>query len=96
MASSKKYKDFILEHLSLLDDIICKPMMGEYLLYYCKILFGGIYDDRLLIKETKSNKKYELSEKIPYKVAKLMYQIENTDDKEEIRNIIIDTCNDLK
>ena len=96
MATSKDYKNFILDQLSLLDDVVCKPMMGEYLLYYRGVLFGGIYDDRLLIKETKSNKRYELSEEIPYKGAKLMYQIDNIDDKEEIRSIIIDTYNDLK
>ena len=31
-------------------------MMGEYLLYYNRILFGGIYDDRLLVKTVDSNK----------------------------------------
>ena len=50
MASSKEYKDFVLDNLHLLDNITCRPMMGEYLLYYNKVLFGGIYDDRLLIK----------------------------------------------
>lgn len=50
MATTKEYKDFILEQLCLLEDITCKQMMGEYLLYYNKILFGGIYDDRLLVK----------------------------------------------
>ena len=34
MASSKKYKDFILEQLNILDNITYKSMMGEYLLYY--------------------------------------------------------------
>ena len=34
MATSKDYKDFILEQLDLLDNINCKAMMGEYLLYY--------------------------------------------------------------
>ena len=96
MASSKEYKDYVLDQLSLLDDIKCRPMMGEYLLYYHGVLFGGIYDDRLLIKEVESNKKYELSEEIPYKGAKLMYQIENIDDPTELRNIIIDTYNGLK
>ena len=96
MATSKEYKKFILDQLSLLDDIVCKPMMGEYLLYYKNILIGGIYDERLLIKETNSNKKYKLSEKIPYDGAKLMYLIDNLDDKEELRSIIIDTYNALK
>ena len=53
MASTKEYRDFILENLSLLD-ITCKSMMGEYLLYYDGILFGGIYDDRLLIKKVEN------------------------------------------
>ena len=34
MATTKDYKDFILEQLNLLDNITCKSMMGEYLLYY--------------------------------------------------------------
>ena len=34
MATSKEYKDFILEQLNVLDNITCKPMMGEFLLYY--------------------------------------------------------------
>ena len=58
MATTKEYKDFVLEQLNLLDNINCKPMMGEYLLYYNGILFGGIYDDRLLVKIVDNNKKY--------------------------------------
>ena len=96
MASTKEYKDFVLEQLSILNDITYKPMMGEYLLYYKNVLFGGIYDDRLLIKETKSNKKYKLTEEKPYEGAKLMYQIDNIDNQEELKNIIINTYEDLK
>ena len=96
MASTKEYRDYILEQLNLLDNISYKPMMGEYLLYYRDVLFGGIYDDRLLIKKVESNKKYELSEEIPYDGAKPMYQIDNIDDQEELREIIINTYNDLK
>ena len=50
MASTKDYRDFVLEQLKLLDNITYKLMMGEYLLYYNGVLVGGIYDDRLLIK----------------------------------------------
>ena len=75
MASTKKYKDYILEQLSLLDNISYRPMMGEYLLYYNKKLFGGIYDDRLLINKTESNKKYNMQEAIPYDGAKAMYSV---------------------
>ena len=96
MASTKEYRDYVLEQLNLLGDISYKPMMGEYLLYYKGILFGGIYDDRLLIKKVESNKKYELSEEIPYDGAKSMYQIDNIEDPEELSEIIINTYNDLK
>ena len=95
MASSKEYKDFILDNLHLLDNITCRPMMGEYLLYYNKVLFGGIYDDRLLIKRVESNKKYNMEEVIPYKNAKPMYMIEDIDNIELLKEIIIDTCKDL-
>lgn len=57
MATTKTYRDFVLEQLNILDNIICKSMMYEYLLYYKGILFGEIYDDRLLVKIVDSNKK---------------------------------------
>ena len=76
MATTKDYRDFILEQLSLLDNITCKSMMGEYLLYYNGLLFGGIYDDRLLVKTVDSNKKYNMQESIPYESAKPMYLVD--------------------
>ena len=96
MATTKDYRDFILEQLSLLDNITCKSMMGEYLLYYNNILFGGIYDDRLLVKIVDSNKKYHMQESIPYKSAKPMYLVDDVDNQELLRSIVLDTCKDLK
>lgn len=95
MASTKEYRDFVLEQLDILDKITIKPMMGEYLLYYNNLLFGGIYDDRLLVKKTDNNKKYNMEEVIPYKNSKSMYLVEDIDDKEKLKNIIIDTYKDL-
>ena len=54
MASSKEYLDFILEQFSELDDVTYRAMMGEYIIYYRGKIVGGIYDDRLLVKPTKS------------------------------------------
>lgn len=95
MATTKEYKNFILEQLSLLDDITCKPMMGEYLLYYRKVLFGGIYDDRLLVKIVEENKKYCMKESIPYDGAKPMYLVDDVDNRDILKKIIIDTYNGL-
>ena len=95
MATSKEYKDFILEQLSLSDNITCRAMMGEFLLYHNDILFGGIYDDRLLVKIVDSNKKYNMQEQIPYKNSKPMYLIDNVDDKELMKEIVVETCKSL-
>lgn len=95
MASTKEYRDFVIDNLSLLDDITYKMMMGEYLLYHKGILFGGIYDDRLLVKKVASNEKYELEDAIPYEHAKAMYLVDEIDNRELLKNIVIDTCRDL-
>ena len=95
MASSREYRDFVLENLSLLDNITCKSMMGEYLLYYNNILFGGIYDDRLLVKIVDGNYKYNMKEAIPYDGAKMMYMVDDVDNQELLRDIVVDTCNGL-
>ena len=96
MATTKDYRDFILEQLNLLDNITCKSMMGEYLLYYNGLLFGGIYDDRLLVKMVDSNKKYNMQESIPYESAKPMYLVDDVDSGEVLKDIVLDTCKDLK
>ena len=96
MASTKDYRDFITEQLNVMDNIICKPMMGEYLLYYNGILFGGIYDDRLLVKKVESNKKYNMQEAIPYKNGSPMYLVDDVDNQEILREIVLNTCNDLR
>ena len=96
MSSSKEFKNYILEELSELNNIIYRPMMGEYLLYYKGVLFGGIYDDRLLIKIVHNNQKYQLKKTIPYPNAKEMYEVEDIENKELLKNIIVDTYNELK
>ncbi len=96
MASSKDYRDYIFEQLSEVPDITCRPMMGEFLLYSEGILFGGIYDDRLLVKIVPENAGYNMPEAIPYDGAKPMYQVEDVDDKEKLAEIIYSTINGLE
>ena len=54
MASTKDYLDFVLEQLSDLPDVDYRAMMGEFIIYYRGKVIGGIYDNRFLIKPTKS------------------------------------------
>ncbi len=95
MASTKAYRDYILEQLSEVPDITCRPMMGEFLLYSAGILFGGIYDDRLLVKIVPENEQYKMSESIPYNSAKPMYLVDDVDDKEKLAEIVEATVKGL-
>ena len=95
MATSKEYRDFILEQLDLLENINCRAMMGEFLLYYNNVLFGGIYDNRLLVKIVDNNKKYNMKEQIPYENAKPMYLVDDIENRENLKNVVIDTYEGL-
>ena len=95
MASTKEYRDFVLEQLSEVPDVTCRPMMGEFLLYSAGVLFGGIYDDRLLVKIISENEQYKMSESIPYTNAKPMYLVEDIDDKEKLTGIVKNTVKGL-
>lgn len=83
MASSKEYLAFILEQLSELDGVSARGMMGEYILYYNGKIVGGIYDDRLLVKPTKSAKTLlpDAPYELPYEGAKEMLLVDNVDDR---------------
>ena len=90
MASSKDYLDFILEQLSELDEISHRAMMGEYVLYYRGKFFGGIYDDRFLVKPTKTAKAMmpEADLEFPYDGAKEMILVDDVENKEFLRELV--------
>ena len=89
MASTKEYRDYILEQLKIIEGITYKPMMGEYLLYNNGLLFGGVYDDKLLVKIVDNNKQYNMEEVIPYPNAKPMYYVEDIDNQELLKGIVL-------
>ena len=97
MASKKEYLDFILEQLSDLDEIGCRSMMGEYILYYRGKVVGGIYDNRFLVKPVKSavalmpNAEMEL----PYKGAKEMLLVDDLENREFLRKLLEAMYEDL-
>ena len=81
--SSKEYLRFIMERQSDLDDISYLPMMGEFILYYRGKIVGGIYDDRLLVKKTKSALELMPAaiRELPYEGAKEMLLVDEADSK---------------
>jgi TfoX/Sxy family transcriptional regulator of competence genes len=89
MASSKEYLEFVLEQLSLLDDITYKAMMGEFIIYYRGRIAGGIYDDRFLVKPVKSAVAMmpEAEMELPYEGAKEMLLVDDIDNKEFLRDL---------
>lgn len=95
MASSREYKDFILNQLSNLNPTY-KPMMGEFLIYVNGVYFGGVFDDRFLVKITKTNERYTLKKVLPYENAKPMYLVENVDDTDYLEKLVWDTIRGLK
>ena len=90
MASSKEYLDFILDQLSELDGISWRKMMGEYILYRHGKIVGGIYDDRFLVKPTKSAAAMMpyAGREIPYDGAKEMLLVDNVENREFLRELL--------
>ena len=89
MASSKEYLDFVLEQLSELEDISYRAMMGEYIIYYRGKVMGGIYDDRFLVKQTKSSLKMmpDADLELPYEGAKEMIMVDDVDNKDFLKDL---------
>ena len=90
MASSKEYLGFILEQLSSLEGITCKQMMGEYIIYLHGKIVGGIYDDRFLVKPTKSAAALmpDACRELPYEGAKEMLLVDNVDNREFLNELL--------
>ena len=90
MASSKGYLDYILEQLSDLDDISYRAMMGEYIIYYRGKVVGGIYDDRFLVKPTKSavSMMPDAGMELPYEGAKEMLLVDDVENRKFLRKLL--------
>ena len=90
MASSKEYLGFIMDQLSELEDISYKAMMGEYIIYYHRKVVGGIYDDRFLVKPTKSAAAMmpDADRELPYEGAKEMLLVDDVDNKEFLGELL--------
>lgn len=90
MASNKEYLNFILEQLSELEGITFRPMMGEYILYMHGKIIGGIYDDRFLVKPTKSAMAMmpDAEFALPYEGAKKMLVVDEVDSRDFLRELL--------
>ena len=82
MPSSQKFRDFVVgqfkgEQFKGELRVTTRKMMGEYILYADGKIFGGIYDDRLLVKPVSAAlaKLPNAKKQLPYDGAKPMLRI---------------------
>ncbi|MBQ3431974.1 MAG: TfoX/Sxy family protein [Clostridia bacterium] len=96
MASTREYLEFVLEQLSAVEGITYRPMMGEYIIYCGGKVIGGVYDDRFLVKPTKSAKLMlpDAPLETPYEGAKEMF-LPDIDNKELLARLIPAIAADL-
>ena len=90
MASTKEYLAFVLDQLSELDEIKYRAMMGEYVLYYRGKVIGGVYDDRFLVKPTKSALALmpRAAREFPYPGAKDMLLVDRLEDRAFLKKML--------
>ena len=90
MSSSLEYVQFIAEQLSELEEISYRKMFGEYAFYYKGKVFGGVYNNRFLIKVTEQGKKLceGFEQQLPYEGAKPMIFVSELDDKDFLKNLV--------
>ena len=77
MPSSEKFRDYVLSQFKGELRVTTRKMMGEYILYADGKIFGGIYDDHLLVKPVSAALAMLPSAKLqlPYDGAKPMLRV---------------------
>ena len=86
-----------MEQLSGLDEISYRVMMGEYIIYYRGKIVGVIYDDRFLVKPTKSavTMMPDADTELPYEGAKEMLLVDNVENRDFLRDLLEATYDEL-
>jgi len=90
MASDRSFAEYIVDQLSGSDGIAYRYMMGEYILYFRGRIFGGIYNDRLLVKPVPAALRLlpDAPRELPYHGGREMLLVENVDDREFLSRLV--------
>ena len=90
MASSKEYLAYVLEQLSEVEGLRYRPMMGEFLIYCRGKVVGGVYDDRFLVKPTKTARALlpDAPREEPYPGGKPMLLVTEMENKSLLRELL--------
>jgi len=97
MSTSIDYFEFIKEQLFDNPEVSYRPMMGEYIVYYGGKVVGGLYDDRLLVKPTKSAIAILPAAPLvsPYEGGKDMLLVEEVEDRDLLKSLLAAVAADL-
>ena len=97
MPSSRLFLDLIMDQLSGLNGITSRKMMGEYILYCNGKIIGGIYDNRFLLKPSKTavSMMPEAVFEKPYEGARDMLLVEDIDDREFLESLVTAVYNEI-
>ncbi|CAC6074434.1 Putative cytosolic protein [Staphylococcus aureus] len=97
MATKKDVHDLFLNHVNS-NAVKTRKMMGEYIIYYDGVIIGGLYDNRLLVKATKSaqQKLQDNTLVSPYPGSKEMILILDFTEATNLTDLFKTIKNDLK
>ena len=97
MATKKDVHDLFLNHVNS-NAFKTRKMMGEYIIYYDGVVIGGLYDNRLLVKATKSaqQKLQDNTLVSPYPGSKEMILILDFTEATNLTDLFKTIKNDLK
>ncbi len=97
MADHKELAAYIMEQLEGVDGVRNIPMMGGYVFYYKERIFGGIYGNGFLVKDTKASRKYmpDSEPEPPYKGAKAMLPVTILEDREQFVQMVQEMYDEL-
>lgn len=98
MASTKEFTEYILEQLGEIGPIQCKKLFGEYGLWLDGLFFGTIEDDVFYVKVTDTGRRLlpDAVPVAPHGGKPGMYEVENPDDRELLKELVLGTCMELR
>lgn len=94
MASSPAYLEYVLDLLADVPEVSHRKMMGEYLLYASGKLFGGVYDDRFLVKDTAASRAVLSASEVPYEGVSEMLLVD-VEDRDTVAVLVADMLLEL-
>ncbi len=89
MATTKNFHDYFIEATRGVGGITTRAMMGEYVLYYNGKVVGGIYDNRVLVKDIPAARALlpDARLELPYEGSKLALYLEDFENEEAVRRL---------